>query len=318
MALNSASTAYTTCEATYKLIQGIKKAPKDINRVATDLKGFYSILGALQNSVQTENSALSKPGPAAHQLENIAALIGDCVAAFREGSRFTALNGEAKIGLSEAFKWESLQKEDVQYLRLIFGRLVVTSTHNEVLAVRRDISNLQDQLKKYAVKRAANHTLLNRASIASVSSSFSLRSTSSMASSHESIKDFVAETEILVAGLDHNELTGVPSLEEPPTIAGALVALAQRQPDANVEREAGVLAAEVGEAQNQPRHISPSIIANISRSVRAALTLRLAMTVAELVAYTEKELDTDAKRRSRMLEQGRSEISRCKTKPRWT
>ncbi|KAK3613787.1 hypothetical protein LTR22_028010, partial [Elasticomyces elasticus] len=65
-----------------------------------------------------------------------------------------------------------------------------------------------------------------------------------MASSHESIKDFVAETEILVAGLDHNELTGVPSLEEPPTIAGALVALAQRQPDANVEREAGVLAAE--------------------------------------------------------------------------
>ncbi|KAK3613788.1 hypothetical protein LTR22_028011 [Elasticomyces elasticus] len=118
MALNSASTAYTTCEATYKLIQGIKKAPKDINRVATDLKGFYSILGALQNSVQTENSALSKPGPAAHQLENIAALIGDCVAAFREGSRFTALNGEAKIGLSEAFKWESLQKEDVQYLRV--------------------------------------------------------------------------------------------------------------------------------------------------------------------------------------------------------
>ncbi|KAK5740129.1 hypothetical protein LTR17_004841 [Elasticomyces elasticus] len=220
IALRGASTAFTICEATYKLVQGIKKAPKDITRIATDLKGFYGILGALQGFIQTQRSALNKPGPAAYQLQNITSLIDDCVAAFREVQEkiqdFIALNGKVIGGLSKAFKWELFRKEDVHYLgeHLSYMKmglnlalssltlLVVTNTHDDVLAIRREIGHLQNRLESSAPQGPATIDLPDNASFVSVLSCHSIGSTGSIVSSRRSIVHFVAETENLVDELD--------------------------------------------------------------------------------------------------------------------
>ncbi|KAK3656364.1 hypothetical protein LTR56_003066 [Elasticomyces elasticus] len=256
LALKGASTAFTICEATYKLILGIKKAPKDIARVATDLQGFYSILGALENSIQSQRLALDKPGPAAHQLQNITSLIGDCVAAFREIQEkiqdFIALNGKVISGLSEAIKWDQFQKEDVQYLRVHLSNmklslnlalssltlLVVSSTHDEVLAVRRDISHLQEQLILSDLQEAASKDLPDRTSIVSVSTCLSFASTGSIASSHYSMALFVVETENLVDKLDGRESMTVLDSDELSSTVSELVALIKNTFTVYAEREA--------------------------------------------------------------------------------
>ncbi|KAK4892909.1 RAM signaling network component [Elasticomyces elasticus] len=257
LALKGASTAFTICEATYKLILGIKKAPKDIARVATDLKGFYGILGALENSVQSQRLALDKPGPAAHQLQNITSLIGDCVAAFREIQEkiqdFIALNGKVISGLSEAFKWDQFQKEDVQYLRVHLSNmklslnlalssltlLVVSSTHDEVLAVRRDISHLQEQLILSDLQEAASKDLPDRTSIAPVSTCLSFASTGSIASSRYSMALFVVETDQLIDGLDNHESMNVPEsdFDELSVTASELLEFVQKELTADIKRD---------------------------------------------------------------------------------
>ena len=82
----------------------------------------------------------------------------------------------------------------------------MTNTHDEVVAVRRDISHLQDELKNSAPEQSGNNGLLNRASMASVLSCLSFASTGSLVSIHESIAQFVAETENLVANVDNHGL----------------------------------------------------------------------------------------------------------------
>ncbi|KAK5125862.1 hypothetical protein LTR85_012138 [Meristemomyces frigidus] len=121
LALKGAVTAYDLCKGTYKLIQGIKKAPDDVRRVATDLKGFYGILGALEHAVRDQERYLKTPGPALYQLQNVSTLLEDCVSAFKELQErvqsFVAVNGNVINGTWEAFKWDQFQKEDIQYLR---------------------------------------------------------------------------------------------------------------------------------------------------------------------------------------------------------
>jgi hypothetical protein len=94
LALKGASTAFEICRVTYNLIQGMRKAPADVRRVATDLTGFYGVLGALQSTIDEQRPLLATPGPAASQVENIAALLIECVAA-----------------------WDQMEKDDVQNLR---------------------------------------------------------------------------------------------------------------------------------------------------------------------------------------------------------
>ncbi|KAK4966449.1 hypothetical protein LTR42_011614 [Elasticomyces elasticus] len=248
IALRGAGTAFTICMATHSLIQGIKKAPKDITRVATDLESFYGILGALQGFIETQRTTLNKPGPAAYQLQNITSLIDNCVAALQEVQQkiqdFIALNGKVISGLSKAFKWELFRKEDVHYLgehlsNMKLGlnlaltsltwlvatetHLVVTNTHNEVLAIRRDISHLQEQLESAALQDGVPNDLPDRASIASVASCLSFASAGSFASSRQSIALFVAETGDLVDGLDNDELLAVASPDESPATVSELV-----------------------------------------------------------------------------------------------
>ncbi|KAK5732020.1 RAM signaling network component [Elasticomyces elasticus] len=262
IALKGAGTAFAICEATYKLIQGIKKAPKDITRVATDLESFYGILGALQGFIETQRSALNKPGPAAYQLQNITSLIDNCVAAFQEVQQkiqdFIALNGKVISGLSKAFKWELFRREDVHYLgehlsNMKLGlnlaltsltwlvatetHLVATNTHNEVLAIRRDISHLQEQLKSAAVQDGVTNDLPDRASMVSVASCLSFASTASFASSRQSIALFVAETEDLVDGLDNDELLAVASPNGSPATVSELVAFTSHIIETRSERQ---------------------------------------------------------------------------------
>ncbi|KAK5679286.1 RAM signaling network component [Elasticomyces elasticus] len=258
IALKGAGTAFTICVATHNLIQGIKKAPKDITRVATDLESFYGILGALQGFIETQRLALNRPGPAAYQLQNITSLIDNCVAAFQEVQQkiqdFIALNGKVISGLSKAFKWELFRREDVHYLgehlsNMKLGLnlaltsltlLVVTSTHSEILAVRRDISHLRIQLKTFALQETPNNGFPIRASIASMSSCLSFASTGSIASSRQSIAVFVAETENLVDRLDDDETVAVPSSDDSTTAVSELVEFAKKEL-ANIEGRRGLV-----------------------------------------------------------------------------
>ncbi|KAK6381204.1 hypothetical protein LTR65_000962 [Meristemomyces frigidus] len=122
VALKSAGTAFTICKATWDLVQGIKKAPEDIRRVAADMRGFYSILGALSHSIESQRNALETPGAAAYHLENIASLIADAVAAFQDVQirvqNFIAVNGKLIEGSLEKLKWDVFEKEDVGHTRM--------------------------------------------------------------------------------------------------------------------------------------------------------------------------------------------------------
>ena len=122
ISLKSAGTAFTICKATYDLVQGMKKAPKEISRVATDMQGFYGVLGALASSIEGHRSNLETPGTATYHLENISSLIEDAVTAFQDVQErlqnFVAVDGKVKGTTWERLQWETMEKEEARQTRL--------------------------------------------------------------------------------------------------------------------------------------------------------------------------------------------------------
>lgn len=128
VALSAAGAAYKICKETYDTVQGVndkvqgfKKAPVDVQRVATDLRGFYTVLGALQGILVTEGPKLASSTNAADQVEDITSLLQDCVEALKELQEkinpFFAINGKVIRGTWEALTWDKLSKDDIAYLR---------------------------------------------------------------------------------------------------------------------------------------------------------------------------------------------------------
>lgn len=121
LALSGATTAFKVCKETYNMIEGIKKAPLDVQRVATDLKGFYGVLGGMERLFGNRQQSLPSDGPGCNIVGNVVSLLDDCVGVFKELqqqiSPFVAVNGRAIHGAWEGLKWDKFSKDEVQYLR---------------------------------------------------------------------------------------------------------------------------------------------------------------------------------------------------------
>lgn len=55
MALKGVTTTYEICKGIYNIVDGMKKAPAEIERVLTEIQGFYCILGANTRSRRVDS-----------------------------------------------------------------------------------------------------------------------------------------------------------------------------------------------------------------------------------------------------------------------
>ncbi|KAK5117512.1 hypothetical protein LTR85_008897 [Meristemomyces frigidus] len=227
IAIKGAGTAFSICKATYDLVQGMKKAPEDIRRVAADMQGFYGVLGALSHSIEAHRSTLAAPGLAAYHLENISSLISDAVGAFQDVQStvqsFIAVNGRLIESKWENFKWEVSEKGDVKETRLHLSNIKLTlnialstliltivsqtnqqvaATFGNVLIIQQDLQSLHSRLdfaQKSRVGYVTAHPPASRWSVTSVAS------LASLVSMEDSIHDFVVHTEHVVKSVNSQE-----------------------------------------------------------------------------------------------------------------
>ncbi|KAK4994782.1 cell division cycle-related protein [Elasticomyces elasticus] len=120
IACSTATTAFKICKETYDTVQGIKKAPAEIQRVATDLRGIYIMLGSLSR-ILDELACKRHNAIASDMIADLSLLLKGAVVIFKEiqenVSPFIAVNGKVIQGFWEGFKWDKFSKDDVLLLR---------------------------------------------------------------------------------------------------------------------------------------------------------------------------------------------------------
>ncbi|KAK4992204.1 Guanine nucleotide exchange factor for Cdc42p [Elasticomyces elasticus] len=116
----TATTAFKICMETYGIVQGIRKAPAEIQRVATDLEGIYPVLGSLSR-ILNELARKRHNAIAEDTIADLNLLLDNAIGIFKEirekMSRFIAVNGKVIQGLWERFNWDKFNKDDVWLLR---------------------------------------------------------------------------------------------------------------------------------------------------------------------------------------------------------
>lgn len=113
--------ALDICLGAHRKLQGLKNAPNSVRRLSNDLKGTYTVLGALQTILKSESNSLQECAPAAALILDMEPLIENCIGVFTEIStvtnRFLMANGTAKTGFGARFNWDNFKKDDINSLR---------------------------------------------------------------------------------------------------------------------------------------------------------------------------------------------------------
>jgi hypothetical protein len=118
--LSIAANAWKVGKETYDLVQGVKAAPKHIQRLAADFEGLYGVLGTLQGlleSHETRSPSASLPALTG----NIETALRGCIRVFQDVQQiitpFVAVNGKVIRSTWNGIKWELFKKNDVNVLQ---------------------------------------------------------------------------------------------------------------------------------------------------------------------------------------------------------
>jgi hypothetical protein len=117
--LSIAVTAFKACQNAYSLVQNVRNAPKQIQRLTTDVHGLYQALGLLQTALEQDNVATARlPSQMILDLE---VLLGTCTKLSCDIisllNPFVGTDGVARGGTWRNFKWEVFKKSDVEVLQ---------------------------------------------------------------------------------------------------------------------------------------------------------------------------------------------------------
>ncbi|KAF2494538.1 hypothetical protein BU16DRAFT_42464 [Lophium mytilinum] len=120
-ALTVASTAITLGQQTYEIVTGIQDAPEHIKRLATDLQGFYHVLGLLTHALNAQLKTAHPESLPLQMITNIQDLLEKCIDVFKDISRvvqpFLDNNGNALRNFTKSFKWEMTRKANVIHMQ---------------------------------------------------------------------------------------------------------------------------------------------------------------------------------------------------------
>ena len=112
-------TAFKACQSAYSLIQDIKNAPKQIQRLTNDIHGLYQVLGLLQSALEQDNGANNRSP--AQMIQDLEILLGTCTKLSADIvtvlNPFIGLDGNARGGTRRNLKWEMFKNNDVQVLQ---------------------------------------------------------------------------------------------------------------------------------------------------------------------------------------------------------
>jgi hypothetical protein len=75
-------TAFSLCQAIYEAVDRIIEAPKHLQAISYDLKGFYSVLGTLDGYLHDEDMVLGVLHPSAS--EDLGAVLANSVSIFKD------------------------------------------------------------------------------------------------------------------------------------------------------------------------------------------------------------------------------------------
>jgi hypothetical protein len=117
--LTIAVNAFKACQNAYSLVQNIRNAPKQIQRLTTDIQGLYQVLGLLQTAL-TEDNVASARLPS-QMIQDLEVLLGTCTRLCRDITSilnpFVGFDGEVKGRTWRNLKWEMFNKSDVEVLQ---------------------------------------------------------------------------------------------------------------------------------------------------------------------------------------------------------
>lgn len=118
--LSIAANAFKIGKETYDLVQGVKDAPKHIQRLVVEFQALYRVLGTSQLLLESE--AMTKKGQMPNlMLENISAALTSGVNIFKDIQQvvapFIAVNGKVVRSPWKGIKWELFKKNDVSVLQ---------------------------------------------------------------------------------------------------------------------------------------------------------------------------------------------------------
>lgn len=129
-ALGLTGSAWTICEQTYRLINGIRGAPAHVARIAGDLQALCSVLWTLHAALAVEEEKQIIGAIPTQMAENLQDLLRNCMGVFLEIQKvvqpFTTAQGTARRGPWKMFTWERYKKDEILLLQNALGSYKLT------------------------------------------------------------------------------------------------------------------------------------------------------------------------------------------------
>jgi len=117
--LSIAVAAFKACQSAYSLVQNIRNAPKQVQRLTNDVHGLYQVLGLLQAALEQDNVANARLP--SQMIQDLEALLGTCTKLSRDIivtlNPFVGLDGTVRGGTWRNLKWEMYKKNNVEILQ---------------------------------------------------------------------------------------------------------------------------------------------------------------------------------------------------------
>jgi hypothetical protein len=117
--LSIAVAAFKACQSAYSLVQNIRNAPKQVQRLTNDVHGLYQVLGLLQAALEQDNVANARLP--SQMIQDLEALLGTCTKLSRDIivtlNPFVGLDGTVRGGTWRNLKWEMYKKNNVEVLQ---------------------------------------------------------------------------------------------------------------------------------------------------------------------------------------------------------
>lgn len=121
LALNT----WRMCQTAYSLIQGIRDAPKQIQRLQVDLQGLSQVLSYLHATLEAENVMNARVPP--QMVADLEELLSSC-SKLCDDVRMTVSQfiGSDGTGIWKSIKWEIFKRNDVATLQDTLGTFKLT------------------------------------------------------------------------------------------------------------------------------------------------------------------------------------------------
>jgi hypothetical protein len=131
-ALSITVSAVTIGRQTHELIQGLKDAPKNIERLADDLHGLYCVLGSLESIFSVLSERKETNNIPRDMIENVTNFVDKCVGLYKDINKaiypYIATNGRTGLSLFKTLKWEAYKKNDIAVLQRTLADYKATIT----------------------------------------------------------------------------------------------------------------------------------------------------------------------------------------------